>query len=176
MAGLIIANLSAAVRTMAPMSDLPVEVVRSRRRKRTVQAYIVDGRIRVLVPAGLPGEEEARLVDSMVARATRRFSSTTVDLTARARHVARRYQLPVPSTIEWSDRQLARWGSCTPSDGKIRISNRLATMPDWVLDWVLVHELAHLAVPDHGDRFKALVSRYELGERAEGYLIAKSET
>ncbi len=48
-------------------------------------------------------------------------------------------------------------------------------MPEWVLDWVLVHELAHLAVPDHGDRFKALVSRYELGERAEGYLIAKSE-
>jgi predicted metal-dependent hydrolase len=157
------------------MSDLPVEVVRSRKRKRTVQAYIVDGRIRVLVPAGLPGEEEARLVDSMVARATRRFSSTTVDLPARARRLARRYQLPVPTTIEWSDRQLSRWGSCTPSDGKIRISNRLATMPEWVLDWVLVHELAHLAVPDHGDRFKALVSRYELGERAEGYLIAKSE-
>ena len=157
------------------MSDLPVEVVRSRKRKRTVQAYIVDGRIRVLVPAGLPGEEEARLVDSIVARATRRFSSTTVDLPARARRLARRYQLPVPATIEWSDRQLSRWGSCTPSDGKIRISNRLATMPEWVLDWVLVHELAHLAVPDHGDRFKALVSRYELGERAEGYLIAKSE-
>ena len=51
----------------------------------------------------------------------------------------------------------------------------MATMPGWVLDWVLVHELAHLTIPDHGARFKALVSRYELGERAEGYLIAKSE-
>jgi predicted metal-dependent hydrolase len=157
------------------MSDLPVDVVRSKRRKRTVQAYVVDGRVRVLVPAGLPGDEEAKLVETMVARATRRLTSATVDLPTRARHLARHYDLPVPATIEWSDRQLSRWGSCTPSDGKIRVSNRLATMPGWVLDWVLIHELAHLAVPDHGDRFKALVNRYELGERAEGYLIAKSE-
>lgn len=157
------------------MSDLPVEVVRSKRRKRTIQAYVVDGRVRVLVPAGLPGAEEARLVESMVARATRRFTSTSVDLPTRARTLARRYDLPEPTTIEWSDRQLSRWGSCTPTDSKIRISNRLAAMPGWVLDWVLVHELAHLAVPDHGPRFQALVGRYELGERAEGYLIAKSE-
>ena len=157
------------------MTDLPVDVVRSSRRKRTVQAYVVDGRIRVLVPAGLPGEEEAKLVETMVARATRRLTSATVDLPTRARQLARQYDLPVPATIEWSDRQLSRWGSCTPSDGKVRISNRLATMPGWVLDWVLIHELAHLAIPDHGDRFQALVGRYELGERAEGYLIAKSE-
>ena len=157
------------------MSNLPVDVVRSKRRKRTVQAYVVDGRVRVLVPAGLPGDEEARLVDTMVARATRRFTSATVDLSSRARYLARRYDLPVPEMIEWSDRQMARWGSCTPTDSKIRVSNRLATMPAWVLDWVLVHELAHLSVPDHGERFQALVSRYELGERAEGYLIAKSE-
>lgn len=160
---------------MASMTDLPVDVVRSKRRKRTIQAYVVDGRVRVLVPAGLPGDEEARLIESMVARATRRFTSTTVDLPTRARHLARRYDLPEPETIEWSDRQLSRWGSCTPTDSKIRISNRLAAMPVWVLDWVLVHELAHLAVPDHGERFQAIVGRYELGERAEGYLIAKSE-
>ena len=158
-----------------PMSELPVDVVRSRRRKRTVQAYVVDGRVRVLVPAGLPKPEEARLVETMVARATRRLQSTTVDLPTRAGLLARRYGLPIPTTIEWSDRQMARWGSCTPTDGKIRISNRLATMPPWVLDWVIIHELAHLAVPDHGVGFKALVGRYELGERAEGYLIAKSE-
>ena len=160
---------------MAYMSDLPVEVVRSRKRKRTIQAYVVDGRVRVLVPAGLSAPEEARLVETMVARATRRFTSTTVDLPTRAKQLARKYDLPSPSTIEWSDRQLTRWGSCTPADGKIRVSNRLATMPGWVLDWVLVHEMAHLEIPDHGDRFQALVSRYELGERAEGYLIAKSE-
>jgi predicted metal-dependent hydrolase len=157
------------------MSELPVQVIRSRRRKRTVQAYIVEGQVRVLVPAGLPREDEAKLVETMVAKATRRFTSATVDLATRARRLARRYDLPVPAEIEWSDRQLTRWGSCTPSDGRIRISNRLAMMPDWVLDWVVIHELAHLEEPDHGERFKALVNRYELGERAEGYLIAKSE-
>jgi hypothetical protein len=48
-------------------------------------------------------------------------------------------------------------------------------MPAWVLDWVLIHELAHLEVPDHGPRFKSLVDRYELAERATGYLMARSE-
>jgi predicted metal-dependent hydrolase len=140
-----------------------------------VQASIVNGRVRVLVPAGLSLAEERRLVETMVARATRKLTARTVDLDARARHLARRYGLPTPSNIEWSDRQLSRWGSCTPTDGNIRISNRLAAMPGWVLDYVMVHELAHLEVPDHGERFRLLVGRYELGERAEGYLIAKSE-
>jgi predicted metal-dependent hydrolase len=158
-----------------PVANLPVEVVRSRRRKRTIQAYVANGRVRVLIPAGMGREEEQKVVDEMVARATRRLSASAVDLDRRARDVARKYGLPEPIQIEWSNRQLSRWGSCTPSDGKVRISSRLATMPPWVLDWVLVHELAHLAIADHGDRFQALVSRYELAERAEGYLIAKSE-
>ncbi|MEX1124483.1 MAG: M48 family metallopeptidase [Acidimicrobiia bacterium] len=157
------------------MTDLPVEVIRSKKRKRTVQAYIADGKLRVLVPAGLSPDEEARLVETMIARATRRLSSAGVDLVSRARELARKYGLPVPATIEWSNRQMSRWGSCTPSDGKVRISNRLASMPGWVLDWVLIHELAHLEVSNHGDQFQALVGRYELGERAEGYLMAKSE-
>ena len=155
--------------------QLPVEVVRSRRRRKTVQAYVIDGRIRVLVPAGMSPAEEDKLVKEMVARATRRLTSTEIDLPARAAFLAARYQLPRPASIEWSDRQLARWGSCSVAEGRIRLSRRLASMPEWVVDWVIVHELAHLLVPGHGPSFKALVARYELGERAEGYLIAKSE-
>jgi len=157
------------------MIDLAVEVVRSEKRKRTMQAYVVGGKLRVLVPAGLPPEQESRLVESMVARATRKLSSAGVDLAARATQLATKYGLPTPSSIEWSDRQLRRWGSCTASDGTIRISNRVASMPGWVLDWVLIHELAHLEVANHGQRFQTLVGRYELGERAKGYLMAKSE-
>jgi predicted metal-dependent hydrolase len=160
--------------TTAP--HLPVEVVRSRRRRKTIQAYVADGRIRVLVPAGMPPAEEERVVKEMVARATRRLTPTDIDLPARAAHLARKYQLPLPASIEWSDRQLARWGSCSAAEGRIRISRRLASMPGWVVDWVIVHELAHLLVPGHGPRFQALVARYELAERAEGYLIAKSES
>jgi predicted metal-dependent hydrolase len=136
---------------------------------------MLDGRLRVLVPAGLEPDFEADLIEDLVTKTRRRISSGDVDLNVRARRLAKRYGLPVPVSIEWSNRQLRRWGSCTVSEGRIRISDRLATMPDWVLDWVILHELAHLAVPDHGERFQALVSQYELGERAEGYLIAKSE-
>ena len=157
------------------MTDLAVEVVRSKKRKRTMQAYMANGKLRVLVPAGLPSEEESRLIESMVARATRKLSSAGVDLSARASCLATKYGLPTPSSIEWSDRQLRRWGSCTASEGRIRISTRLASVPGWVLDWVLIHELAHLEVPNHGRQFQDLLGRYELGERAKGYLIAKSE-
>jgi predicted metal-dependent hydrolase len=157
------------------MSDLPVDVIRSKRRKRTCQAYVVDGRVRVLVPAHLSTDEEATVVTELVQKVTRKLASQTVDVEGRAREVARRYGLPTPTRVEWSQRQNSRWGSCSPQDGTIRISSRLAGSPRWVLDWVLVHELAHLEVSDHGERFKTLVSRYELAERAEGYLIAKSE-
>jgi hypothetical protein len=70
---------------------------------------------------------------------------------------------------------MKRWGSCTPDEGRIRISNRLTSVPIWVLDSVLVHELAHLQVEDHGPGFDELVNRYELSERAKGYLIAKAD-
>lgn len=157
------------------MSDLQVEVVRSSKRKRTAQAYVAEGRLRVLVPAGLSPQEEAAVVENLVSRAERKLSSAGVDLEARAIELAERYGLPRPVTIEWSNRQNTRWGSCTPSGGRVRISDRLASMPGWVLDWVVVHELAHLEVPDHGERFQALVDRYELAERAKGYLMARGE-
>lgn len=156
------------------MTDLPVDVIRSKKRKRTVQAYIAEGRLRVMVPDGLSPEEEARLVEQMTERIARKVSSVGVDLEQRAGALAQEYGLPTPTGVEWSNRQMRRWGSCS-SDGRIRISNRLASMPSWVLDWVLIHELAHLKEPDHGPGFRALVGRYELAERAQGYLMAKSE-
>ena len=157
------------------MSDLPVDVIRSARRKRTLQAYVAEGRIRVLVPAGLPSEVETKMVEELVAKVKARMAPPAVDLVERAAQLADRYGLPTPAEIEWSDRQSRRWGTCLSATRNIRISRRLATMPLWVLDWVIVHELAHLEVPNHGAGFKALVGRYELAERAEGYLIAKSE-
>ncbi|MFP3881737.1 MAG: M48 family metallopeptidase [Actinomycetota bacterium] len=157
------------------MSDLPVEIIRSRRRKRTIQASLADGRIIVRMPHGLDPEAESRLVEQAIDRIRRKTSSSEVDLTKRARSLASKYRLPTPASVEWSSRQMKRWGSCSPDDSRIRISDRLASMPPWVLDSVLVHELAHLEIPDHGPRFQALVNRYELTERAKGYLMAKDE-
>lgn len=157
------------------MAELSVDVIRSKRRKRTLSARVIDGRIEVRVPAGMDPEEEMRLVDELLARARRKISSATVDLRRRAAELAARYRLPTPVSVEWSSRQMKRWGSCTPDDGRIRISDRLADMPPWVLDSVLVHELAHLEVNGHGPEFQDLVDRYELTERARGYLIAVTE-
>ena len=55
-------------------------------------------------------------------------------------------------------------------------ASRMVDFPDWVIDYVLVHELAHLAESGHGREFKALLARYPWSERAEGYLIAKAGT
>lgn len=65
-----------------------------------------------------------------------------------------------------------RWGSCTFTDGAIRIARRAASLPGWVLDYLIVHELAHLIQSDHNAAFHELENRYPLTERAKGYLLA----
>lgn len=61
----------------------------------------------------------------------------------------------------WQLRDMkTRWGSCSPRSGKIRFSLRLAEKPDECIEYVVLHELAHLKVPNHGADFKALLSRY----------------
>jgi predicted metal-dependent hydrolase len=157
-----------------PSSSMPVEVIRSRRRRKTVQAVVVDGVIRVHMPAWMSKQDEATYVASLVERLEKRFRSDHVDVDARARVLARRYDLPQPASVSWSDRQRSRWGSCSTHSGEIRVSRRLADWPDWVLDYVLVHELAHLIEPNHSPSFHALVDRYPRAERARGFLIAKS--
>ncbi len=153
-------------------TEVPVEVVRSVKRVRTAQAKLNEGRIKVMVPAGLSRAEEQRIVADLVAKVRRQLESHTVDIDERARAVANRYRLPHPTSVEWSDRQMKRWGSASPHSGRIRISSRLLSAPPWVLDWVLMHELAHLVEANHGPRFKEIVTRYPLAERATGYLMA----
>lgn len=150
-----------------------VEVVRSRKRRKTISAREVDGVIRVSIPATMSKADEAKWVDEMVRRFRRKASSSEVDLAERAAALATRYRLPQPDSIRWVSNQASRWGSCTPVDRSVRISDRLADYPLWVLDYVLVHELAHLVVPAHNAEFKALVNRYPKAERALGYLMAK---
>ena len=82
---------------------------------------------------------------------------------------------PYATSITWSKVQRQRWGSCTVGSGDIRISDRLVDVPPWVLDSVIIHELAHLVVPHHGPEFDRIVQRYPLHERATGYLMAVSD-
>ena len=152
---------------------MEVEVIRSRRRRKTIEAHVVAGVLRVAIPATCSAEEEAHWVGVMTKRFEKRRSTEAVDLRDRARRLAGELDLPMPASIRWVDNQNSLWGSCTIDDRSIRISSRLAAFPRWVLDYVIVHELAHLIVRGHGPVFDALVDRYRLAERARGYLIAK---
>jgi predicted metal-dependent hydrolase len=152
---------------------MKVEVVRSPRRRKTVQARQVGGVLRVSIPASMTALEEAKWVAEMVKRMERRVSTERIDLSERAHALADRYGLRHPYLIRWVDNQEWRWGSCTPSDGTVRISSRLAREPLWVLDYVIVHELAHLSVSRHDQQFWAIVHRYALTERARGFLMAR---
>jgi predicted metal-dependent hydrolase len=162
-------------RPAATPPPLSVEVTRSTRRRRTVGAHLTGNVLHVAIPSWMSKRDEQRAVDEMVDRFERRRASTSIDLRARARALARRYDLDEPAQITWSDGMRSRWGSCSPGAGKVRISTRLATFPPWVLDYVIVHELAHLRQPNHSERFWTLARRYPRAERAIGYLIAKSD-
>ena len=150
-----------------------MEIVTSRRRRKTVQASIVDGVIRVQAPASMSKRDLDEHVDYLVARLERRYRSESVDLETRAKRLSKRFSLPPATSVVWAD-QRSQWGSCTPTTGEIRISNRLAAYPPWVLDYVLVHELAHLVEANHSAAFTALVDMYPLAERARGFLMAVS--
>lgn len=158
---------------------LQVDIRRSSRRRKTVAARLQGNTLVVFLPAGLSPAEEQRWVERMLARAT--LAKKRIDLNGdeylarRAAELNRRYfdGSLRPKSIRYVTNQDSRYGSCTPAEGTIRISHRLAEMPEWVLDYVLVHELAHLVHANHSARFWRLVNRYKLAERARGYLIAK---
>jgi predicted metal-dependent hydrolase len=152
-----------------------VEVVRSDRRRRTVSAYRQDGRTVVLLPGRMSRADEDRWVVEMLGRLDRqdaRRRPGNTELEERAARLSARYLdgRATPVSVTWSARQNGRWGSCTPADGTIRLSARLRGMPDWVVDYVLVHELAHLVEPGHDPAFWELVGRYPRTERARGFL------
>ncbi len=135
-----------------------VEVRVSKRRKKTAGAHWEGDRIVVVVPTHLRGAELDQMVDELSARLARHrphLHASDELLEERAAALGRRYLDGVaPASIRWSTNQNKRWGSCTIPTGEIRISDRLRVAPEWVLDAVIVHELAHLLEPNHSPRFR----------------------
>jgi len=155
----------------------PIEIIRSTRRRKSVSAELKRGVLVIRAPATMSDAELTPIVENLKQRLQKKVRpspQTNQELEARARQVNREY---FAGKLRWQSiryvtNQNKRFGSCTPSQGTIRLSHRLATMPRWVRDYVLVHELAHLQEPNHGPRFWKLVNRYPLTERARGYLMA----
>ena len=153
-----------------------VEIIRSHKRKKTVSAELKRGVLIVRAPAQMNDQELMPIIEKLQARLrnkVRRSPKSDVELEQLAQQINNKY---FSGRLKWQSiryvtNQNKRFGSCTPSLGTIRISHRLAAMPDWVLKYVVVHELAHLEEANHGPNFWALVNQYPLTERARGYLM-----
>ena len=151
-----------------------VEVRVSKRRKKTAGAHWEGDRIVVVVPTHLRGTERDAMVESLSRRLLRHrphLHTSDDQLEQRARTLGHHYLDGVePASIRWSTNQNKRWGSCTIQTREIRISERLRVAPDWVLDAVIVHELAHLLEPNHSPRFRQLENRYPRRRDADLFL------
>jgi hypothetical protein len=157
-----------------PAAAPEVEVRISTRRRKSASAFWSDGRVVVVLPASMPRSARPEMVDDLVRRVLNyrpHLAASDTDLTRRAGELADRYLDGVrPTSIRWVTNQNSQWGSCTCGTGEIRISDRLRVVPGWVLDAVLVHELAHLIEPNHSARFRALTGRFARSKEADVFL------
>jgi predicted metal-dependent hydrolase len=153
-----------------------IRIVASPRRRRTVSARLVEGVLELRVPAWMSQRERDEWAEKMrrrIERQIRRAKPADAELSRRAQGLNRRF---FEGRLRWTSISFAeqerRWGSCSYVSGVIRISSRAARLPAWVLDYIVVHELAHLERAEHGPKFWELVAAYPLAERARGYLMA----
>ena len=160
----------------------PVEVRRSARRTRTVAAFWENGTAVVAIPARFTAAQEKEWVQRMLAKlhrqgerrsaSGRKRPTSDAALAAHASQLSERYLggKATPASVRWVSNQNSRWGSATPADGTIRLSDKLRPMPQWVIDYVLLHELAHLLVAGHNAAFWKLLEAYPETARAKAFL------
>jgi predicted metal-dependent hydrolase len=152
--------------------------VRHPRARRYVIRVRSDGTVRVTIPrrgskrdaVAFVQEQHAwiaRQLERVESARTRPFDVTPPEVLRELREKAR-HELPsrlrelaaefglVISRVTIRD-QRWRWGSCSPT-GHISLNWRLVSMPDWVRDYVLIHELMHLKRLDHSPQFWKLVA------------------
>ncbi|CAB4545180.1 unannotated protein [freshwater metagenome] len=156
---------------------LIIEVRRSTRRKKTIEAYRNGEKVIVSIPARMSQREANQVVDEMVKKILHDESTpTNTQLFERAQHLNKKYLdgKAVPVSVEWSSRMSRIWGACTIEDKTIRISDRLRDAPQYALDYLLIHELIHILIPGHGADFRALLERYPQLDRAEGYFEGRT--
>jgi hypothetical protein len=141
-----------------------------------VSARLRSGVLELLVPDWMPAAERTRWAEVMRQRLEKRIRRSRPSddrLAERARSLNERH---FGGRLRWTSIAFVEmthlWGSCTVTTGAIRIARRAASLPEWVLDYLLVHEMSHLEHGDHGPAFREMESRYPLSERARGYLMA----
>jgi hypothetical protein len=142
-----------------------VELVKSEVPPRRGRVDALDGRL--LVHPGRDGRVSSELLDAWLRERARGELASRI--------AARAVELRVePGRLSIRD-QRSRWGSAS-SSGDLSLSWRLVLAPPWVLDAVVVHELAHLRVRGHGPAFWRLVLRHAPGSREARRWLREHET
>lgn len=170
----------ASRRSQLPDDDpIEIEVSREGRLRSHIHWEWSGNRVRIRAPKGLSQQELERHVAEIVAKVKRRRARVRAradsDLEAMARRLNHDYfggKIEWHS-IRWVGNMEKRLGSCTnggPTDGDIRISERIRGWPEWVVAYVVAHELAHRKFPNHGPEFWATLGRYPRAERARGFI------
>lgn len=158
----------------ASVVEPTVEIRTSTRRRKYATAFWQGERIIVLLPGRMPLAQRDATVEGLVQRLLRyrpHAAASDQVLAARAAELGQRYLDGVQaSSVRWSAQQRRRWGSCSMQSRQVRISELLRPAPPWVVDAVLVHELAHLLEHGHGPRFRDLVARFERMADADLFL------
>ena len=120
-----------------------------------VSVSLEDGAFQISTPTGISEEDRAAAVKEVVERWYRREAARLLP------EIVERWQ----SRVSWKKptqvlirSQRRRWGSCS-SDGSIRLNCRIIMAERALIDYVVVHELAHLAVMDHSPRYWKRVER-----------------
>ena len=127
--------------------------------------------IRISAPYGFPTEEIDRMVEQKREWIDRQLAKASVrTLPDNAEDILReRLQRLIPlyekrmglHAASYTIRGMkTRWGSCTPQTGRLCLNLQLAAYPEACLEYVLVHELAHLRIPNHSPAFWKLVEEY----------------
>ncbi|MGO1950173.1 MAG: M48 metallopeptidase family protein [Mycobacteriaceae bacterium] len=158
-----------------------VEIRLSARRERTIAGRMERGRVIVLAPMSMDAVHLRKSTSDLVERVRRKHSvaagqESDEDLLLRAAELNDKYLEGRAefTGVRWVTNMTRRWASCSVDSGRIRISDRLKEVPGYVLDSVVIHELVHTWIPDHGADFHLWASRAPQSERAAGYLEAYS--
>ena len=158
---------------------MTVEISRDRRLQKSVRWQVKQDTIQVRAPLHISSSDLDRMVDDIVERVRKQRARARHQnddaLEQRARTLNKKHfdgELRW-HTIRWVSNMARRLGSCTDggaTDGDIRISDRIKQWPDYVVDYVIAHELAHRKYPNHSADFWDYLSRYPHTERARGFI------
>jgi predicted metal-dependent hydrolase len=159
---------------------ITVEILRDGRLRTRIHWEWNGNHVRIRAPRRVPqrqlDEHVAEIVKEVKRKRQMVRARADAELEARARQINRKYFDGKVSwhSIRWASNMQKRLGSCTvggPTDGDIRISDRVKGWPNWVVDYVVAHELTHRRYPNHSKEFWAYVNRYPKAERARGFIM-----